>query len=32
VRSIIADGNEIARDEARETLDRVREAMGLSYR
>jgi tryptophanyl-tRNA synthetase len=32
VRSIIADGNEAARSEARETLERVREAMGLSYR
>ena len=32
VRSIIADGNEAARDEARETLERVREVMGLLYR
>ena len=32
IRSIIADGNEAARDEARETLERVREAMGLLYR
>lgn len=32
VRSIIADGNEAARDEARETLERVREVMGLQYR
>ena len=32
VRGIIADGNEAARDEARETLERVREAMGLKYR
>lgn len=32
VRSILADGNDAARDEARETLERVREVMGLSYR
>lgn len=32
VRSLIADGCEVARDEARETLDSVREAMGLQYR
>ena len=32
VRAIIADGNEAARSEARDTLERVREAMGLSYR
>ena len=32
VRGLIADGCEAARDEARETLDSVREAMGLQYR
>ncbi|OOZ40601.1 tryptophan--tRNA ligase [Solemya pervernicosa gill symbiont] len=32
VRQIIAEGSESARDVARETLDEVREAMGLSYR
>jgi tryptophanyl-tRNA synthetase len=32
VRSIIADGNDAARDQARETLERVRDAMGLNYR
>jgi tryptophanyl-tRNA synthetase len=32
VRSIIADGCDRARDVARETLDDVREAMGLDYR
>lgn len=32
VRSIIAEGCEQARDSARETLQDVREAMGLSYR
>jgi tryptophanyl-tRNA synthetase len=32
VRGVITDGCEAARDEARETLDEVRQAMGLSYR
>ncbi len=32
VRAIIADGCEVARDVARETMDEVREAMGLVYR
>ena len=32
VRSIIAEGCEEARDEARDTLDDVRQAMGLNYR
>ena len=32
VRSIIAEGCDAARDVARETLDEVREAMGLHYR
>lgn len=32
VRNIIAEGNEAARDVARDTLEEVREAMGLSYR
>lgn len=32
VRGVISDGCEAARDEARETLDEVRQAMGLSYR
>jgi tryptophanyl-tRNA synthetase len=32
VRAIIADGCEAARDVARETMEEVREAMGLSYR
>lgn len=32
VRSIIADGCEAARDAARQTLDAVRESMGLMYR
>ena len=32
VRSIVNDGCEAARDEARETLDEVRTAMGLIYR
>jgi len=32
VQAIIAEGCEKARDEARETLEDVREAMGLSYR
>ncbi len=32
VRSILADGAEHARDEARETLQEVRQAMGLKYR
>jgi len=32
VRSIIAEGCEQARDVARETLDEVRQAMGLAYR
>ena len=31
VRSIIAEGNEAARDVAQNTLEEVREAMGLSY-
>ena len=31
VRSIIADGCDRARDVARETLEDVRQAMGLSY-
>jgi len=32
VRNIIAEGNEAARDVARDTLEEVRTAMGLSYR
>ena len=32
VRGVISDGCEAARDEARETLDEVRQAMGLAYR
>jgi tryptophanyl-tRNA synthetase len=32
VRSIIAEGCEKARAQARETLDEVRAAMGLDYR
>jgi len=32
VRDILAEGNEVARDVARDTLDEVRKAMGLSYR
>lgn len=32
VRNIIAEGNEAARDLARDTLEEVREAIGLSYR
>ncbi len=32
VRNIIAEGNEAARDVARDTLEEVRAAMGLSYR
>ncbi len=32
VKSIIADGNEKARDAARQTLEEVRESMGLAYR
>ena len=32
VRQIVADGCEVARDEARETLVEVRKAIGLSYR
>ena len=32
VRSIIAEGNEAARDVAGDTLEEVRDAMGLSYR
>jgi len=32
VRSIIAEGCEAARDEARETMENVRQAMGLLYR
>lgn len=32
VRAIIAEGNDAARDTARETLEDVREAMGLAYR
>ena len=32
VRSILAEGAEHARDEARETLIEVRQAMGLTYR
>ena len=32
VRSIVAEGCDAARDAARETLDDVREAMGLAYR
>jgi len=32
VRAIIADGCDVARDVARETMDEVREAMGLVYR
>ena len=32
VRSIIIEGSEAARDVARETLDDVRSAIGISYR
>lgn len=32
VRRIIEDGNEVAREVARDTLDEVRSAMGLSYK
>ena len=32
VQAIITEGCEKARDEARETLEDVREAMGLGYR
>ena len=32
VRSIVADGCDQARDVARETIEEVREAMGLRYR
>jgi tryptophanyl-tRNA synthetase len=32
VRGIIAEGCERARDAARETMDAVRQAMGLNYR
>lgn len=32
VRSIIAEGSEAARDVARDTMDEVREVMGISYR
>ena len=32
VRNIIAEGTEAARDEARDTLEEVRAAMGLEYR
>jgi tryptophanyl-tRNA synthetase len=32
VRNIINEGNEAARDVARDTLEEVREAMGLAYR
>jgi len=32
VRGIIAEGTESARDVARQTLEEVREAMGLVYR
>ncbi len=32
VRSINAEGNERARDAARETMDDVRHAMGMNYR
>ena len=32
VRGVISDGCEAARDEARETMDEVRQAMGLAYR
>jgi tryptophanyl-tRNA synthetase len=32
VKSIIAEGNEKARDAARDTLDEVRQVMGLAYR
>ena len=32
VRSIIAEGSEAARDVARDTMEEVREAMGISYR
>ncbi len=32
VREIIAEGSEVARDAARDTLDEVRKAMGLAYR
>ncbi len=32
VRAIIAEGTEKARDVAKETLDDVRQAMGLNYR
>jgi len=31
VRAIIHEGSEAARDVARETLDEVRQAMGLAY-
>lgn len=31
VKSILAEGSEAARDEARETLDEVKEAMGIDY-
>jgi tryptophanyl-tRNA synthetase len=31
VRSIVNEGSEAAREEARETLDEVRRAMGLDY-
>lgn len=31
VRSIVAEGSEVAREEARETLEEVRRAMGLDY-
>ena len=32
VKSIVAEGNERARDAARQTLEEVRESMGLAYR
>jgi tryptophanyl-tRNA synthetase len=32
VQRIIKEGNEVAREAARETLEEVRQAMGLSYR
>ena len=32
VKSILSEGNEKARDEARDTIEEVRQAMGLSYR
>ena len=32
VRGIIAEGNEKARDVARQTLDEVHQAMGMNYR